>query len=86
MDPIHLNPILPVLPDLGPSLLGPLLAGGLVALAGLVAVIVRVVRGLDRTPTVRRRRPSSILDGVARSVVEGRRPLRVDPGPARSSK
>jgi hypothetical protein len=84
MDPVFLNPILPVLPDLGPSLLGPLVAGGLVALVGMVAVVALVVRSLPR------RRPSSILDGVARSMfqgrwVQGRRRLPVDSGPARSS-
>jgi hypothetical protein len=85
MDPIYLNPIMPVLPDLGPSLLGPLLGGGLVALAGLASVVVLVVRGLESSPPMRRPCRSSILDGVAPSVVEGRRSLRVDPGPARSS-
>jgi hypothetical protein len=76
MDPAYLNPIMPVLPDVGAALVVPALLAAVVACVGLGAVLVLVIRS-------ERRRSETILDAAAPTVVDRRR--YVDPIVARSS-
>ncbi len=70
MNPIAIDPIVPMLPDLAAALAAPLAVLVALALAGTVAILFPVLR--SRGP---RRRPAMpvVLDVGAPSVLEGRR-------------
>ena len=73
MDPSHLNPIVPILPDLGRTLLAPLRIAGAATLLGLVSVITLAVRSRPAERSDRARTTPVVLDVVAPPVVEERR-------------
>jgi hypothetical protein len=71
MDPGYLNPIVPVLPDMGPVLAGPLLLAGVAALAGLVAVVALVLRSVGAARPARERPAPIVPFTETKDVVGG---------------
>jgi hypothetical protein len=82
MDPAYLNPIVPVLPDIGPAFVVPALLAAIAGCVGLGAVLVLVIRS-DAAPS--RRGSPAILDVGAPTVLDPGRRRHVDPAVARSS-
>ena len=66
MDPIYLNPIVPVLPDIGPALVVPALLAAVGGCIGIGAVLVLVIR----SEAPRRRGVAPILDAGAPCVLD----------------
>ena len=66
MDPAYLNPIMPVLPDIGPALVVPAVLAAVGGCVGFGAVLFLVIRG----DAVRRRGARPILDVGAPTVLD----------------